>query len=149
MFKLVFPIFASEPKDYNLYDFTNVLPSPAKAWLLMICWSRACRLITKLKPHLFPTWIQHVLLLVVPIGELNCILLTLDILVHLKQLSITGLFHTGLTGKETSHRVRAAICVDLSSEVTLPHKMAAQRNVRKKKQLAAEGWPQSLEKAGM
>ena len=84
MFKLVFPILASEPKDYNLYDLTNVLSSPAKAWLLMICWRRARRLKAKLKTHLFPTWIQHVLLLVVPIGELNCILLTLDILVNLK-----------------------------------------------------------------
>ena len=88
-------------------------------------------------------------LLLVSIGELNSTLLTLDILVHLKQLSITGLFHRGLTGKETSYRVCAAICVDLSSELTLPHKMAAQRSVRKKKQLAAEGWPQSLEKASM
>ena len=86
------------------------------------------------------------LLTVVSFSEFNSTLLTQDILVHLKQLRITGLFHTGLTGKETytSHRVCAAICVDLSSEVTLPHKMAAQRNVRKKKQLAAEGWPQSL-----
>ena len=91
------------------------------------------------------------LLLVVSLPELNSTLLTMDILVHLKPLSITRLIHTDLIGKETStsHRVSAAICVALSSEVTLPHRMAAHRKVGIKKQLAAEGWPQSLEKVGM
>ena len=76
------------------------------------------------------------------ISKLNFTLMTPDILVHLKQLSLTGLFHTGLTCKETqtSHRVCIDVCVDLSSEVTLPHKMAAQRNVQKKRQLAAKGF---------
>ena len=90
------------------------------------------------------------LLLVFPIPELNSTLLTMDILVNLKPLSITGPIQTDLTGKETStsHRVSSAICVALSSEVTFPHRMAAHRKVGIKKQLAAEGWPQSLEKAG-
>ena len=91
------------------------------------------------------------LLLMVPVDKLHSTLLTMDIIVHLKPLSITGPFHTDLTGKETStyRRVSAAICVALSSEVTLPHRMAAHRKVGIKKQLAAEGWPQSLEKVGM
>ena len=37
----------------------------------------------------------------------------------------------------------------LSSEVTFPHKKSAHRKVRIKRQLTAEGWPQSLEKAGL
>ena len=37
----------------------------------------------------------------------------------------------------------------LSSEVTFPHKKSAHRKVRIKRQLSAEGWPQSLEKAGL
>ena len=64
------------------------------------------------------------LLLVVHIGELKSTLLTSDILVYLKQLNIVEMFHTDLTGKETStyHIVRAAICVALSPEVALSHK---------------------------
>ena len=42
-----------------------------------------------------------------------------------------------------------ALCVALSSEVTFPHKKSAHRKVRIKRQLSAEGWPQSLEKAGL
>ena len=93
----------------------------------------------------------HVLLLVASIVELGSTLLTMDILFHLKPLSITELLHRDITGKETStsQRISGAICVGLGSEVTFPHKMAAHRKVGKKRQLAAEGWPQSLEKAGM
>ena len=71
--------------------------------------------------------------------ELGSTLLTMDLLVHLKPLSITGLLHRDVTGKETStsQRIVAAICVALSSEVTFPHKMAAHRKVGRKKQLAA------------
>ena len=81
----------------------------------------------------------HVLLPVASIVELGSTLLTMDILVHLKPLRITGLLHRDITGKETStsHRVSAAICVALTSEVTFPHKMASHRKVGKKKQLAA------------
>ena len=46
MFKLVFSRLASKPKDLNLHAFTYNLPSQAKAWLLMICWTIDCRRIT-------------------------------------------------------------------------------------------------------
>ena len=69
----------------------------------------------------------HVLLPVVSIVELRSTLLTMDILVHVKQLSITRLLHRDITGKvtSTSQRISGAICLALSSEATFPHKMAA------------------------
>ena len=86
----------------------------------MICWTIAAGRIIKPKSYLVTTWIPHMLLLVVPIVELNSTLLTTDILVHLKPLSITGPFHTDITDKKisTSHRVNAAMCVALCSELT-------------------------------
>jgi hypothetical protein len=41
------------------------------------------------------------------------------------------------------------LCVALSSEVTFPQKKSAHRKVKIKRQLSAEGWPQSLQKAGL
>ena len=42
-----------------------------------------------------------------------------------------------------------AICVALSPEGPFPHKKSAHRKVEIKRQLLAEGWPQSLVKASM
>ena len=54
----------------------------------MICWPRAIRWKTTPTTYLVPIGIPHVLFLVVPVDKLNSTLVTMNILVHLKQLMV-------------------------------------------------------------